>query len=104
MSGFLLGVISFCLDFVPISGKMYITEGLGIPFMMQAWWLFCINVVIYYVVSYLTPEPDPAVIAECTWESPLSVLTKGKLTGIFDNRLLAGYLFLAMVILYAIFG
>lgn len=31
-------------------------------------------------------------------------LTKGKLTGIFDNRLLAGYLFLTMVILYAIFG
>ena len=103
-AGFLLGVISFCLDFQPISGKMYITEGLGIPFMMQAWWLFCINCMIYYAVSYLTPKPDPVAIAECTWESPLAVITKGKLTGIFDNRLLAGYLFLTMVFLYAIFG
>jgi SSS family solute:Na+ symporter len=102
--GFLLGVVSFCLDFVPISGKMYITEGLGIPFMMQAWWLFCICCVIYYAVSYATPKPDPVAIAECTWESPIAVLTKGKLTGIFDNRLLAGYLLLVMVILYAIFG
>jgi len=83
---------------------MYITEGLGIPFMMQAWWLFCINCVIYYAVSYATPKPDPAAIAECTWESPLAVLTKGKLTGIFDNRLLAGYLLITMIILYAIFG
>ena len=102
--GFLLGVVSFCLDFVPISGKMYITDGLGISFMMQAWWLFCINCVIYYTVSYMTPKPDPKAIAECTWESPLAVITKGKLKGIFDNRLLAGYLLLVMVILYAIFG
>ncbi|MBB3186208.1 sodium:solute symporter family transporter [Microbacter margulisiae] len=101
--GFLLGVISFCLDFVPISGHMYLTDGLGIPFMMQAWWLFCVNCVIYYTVSYMTPKPDPKAIAECTWESPLAVITKGKLTGIFDNRLLAGYLLLVMVILYIIF-
>jgi len=103
-TGFLLGVVSFCLDFVPISGKMYITEGLGIPFMMQAWWLFCICVVIYYIVSYLTPKPDPAVIAECTWKSPLSVITEGKLKGFTDVRILAGILLLVMVILYSIFG
>ena len=103
-AGFLLGVISFCLDFVPISGRMFITDGLGIPFMMQAWWLFCICCVIYYAVSYATPKPDPVAIAECTWESPLAVITKGKLTGLFDNRLLAGYLLLTMIILYAIFG
>jgi SSS family solute:Na+ symporter len=103
-AGFLLGVISFCLDFVPISGWMFITDGLGIPFMMQAWWLFCICCVIYYAVSYATPKPDPVAIAECTWESPLAVITKGKLTGLFDNRLLAGYLLLTMIILYAIFG
>ena len=102
--GFLLGVISFCLDFVPISGQMFITEGLGIPFMMQAWWLFCICCVIYYAISYATPKPNPVAISECTWESPLAVITKGKLTGIFDNRLLAGYLLLTMVVLYSVFG
>ena len=102
--GFLLGVISFCLDFVPISGKMYITDGLGIPFMMQAWWLFCLCCVIYYTVSYLTPKPDPAVIAECTWKTPLSVITEGKLRGFADVRILAGLLLLIMIILYIIFG
>jgi SSS family solute:Na+ symporter len=103
-TGFLLGVISFCLDFVPISGHMYVTEGLGIPFMMQAWWLFCICCVIYYAVSYLTPKPDPAVIAECTWKTPLAVITEGKLKGITDIRILAGVLLLVMVILYIIFS
>ena len=102
--GFLLGVISFCLDFVPVSGHMYITEDLGIPFMMQAWWLFCINVVIYYAVSYVTPKPDPKAIAECTWESPLAVITEGKFKGMGDARLLAGLLLLTMIILYAIFA
>jgi SSS family solute:Na+ symporter len=103
-TGFLLGVISFCLDFVPISGHMYVTEGLGIPFMMQAWWLFCICCVIYYAVSYLTPKPDPSVIAECTWKTPLAVITEGKLKGITDIRILAGVLLLVMVILYIIFS
>ena len=102
--GFLLGVISFCLDFVPVSGYMYITEGLGIPFMMQAWWLFCICIVIYYSVSYLTPKPDPKAIAECTWESPLAVITEGKFKGMGDARLLAGLLLVTMIILYAIFA
>ena len=102
--GFLLGVISFCLDFVPVSGHMYITEDLGIPFMMQAWWLFCINVVIYYAVSYMTPKPDPKAIAECTWESPMAVITQGKFRGMGDPRLLAGILLLVMIILYAIFA
>jgi SSS family solute:Na+ symporter len=102
--GFLLGVISFCLDFVPVSGYMYITEGLGIPFMMQAWWLFCICCVIYYSVSYLTPKPDPKAIAECTWESPLAVITEGKFKGLGDARLLAGLLLLTMIILYALFA
>jgi SSS family solute:Na+ symporter len=101
--GFLLGIVSFCLDYVPISGKMYITDGLGIPFMMQAWWLFCINCVIYYIVSYLTPKPEASVIAECTWHSPLSVITQGKFQGIRDVRVLAGLLLLLLIIMYAIF-
>jgi len=101
--GFLLGIVSFCLDYVPISGKMYITEGLGIPFMMQAWWLFCINCVIYFIVSYLTPKPDPLAIAKCTWPSPLSVLRQGKSEGIRDVRVLAGLLLLFLIVMYAIF-
>jgi SSS family solute:Na+ symporter len=102
--GLALGVISFCFDYAPISGKMYLTDGFGIPFLMQAWWIFCICVVIYYTVSYLTPKPDPKVIEECTWKSPWSFLTEGKFQGFKDVRLLAGMLFVAMIILYIIFN
>ena len=101
--GFILGVISFCLDYPPISGKMYITDGLGIPFMMQAWWLFCINSVIYFTVSYCTPRPDPLTIAQCAWDSPIAVITEGKFKGMGDVRLLAGLLLLFLVIMYTIF-
>lgn len=101
--GFLLGIVSFCFDYVPISGKLYITEGLGIPFMMQAWWLFCICCVIYFLVSYCTPRPDPGAIAKCTWPSPLSVITEGKFEGIRDVRLLAGLLLVFLIIMYVLF-
>lgn len=101
--GTLLGIISFCLDYPPVSGKMYITNGLGIPFMMQAWWLFCINCVIYCIVSRVTPRPDPASIALCTWDRPVSVITRGRFRGIADTRLLAGLLLALLVIMYAIF-
>lgn len=103
-TGFILGVIAFCIDFVPISGYMYLSEGLGIPFMMQAWWLFCLCSVVYFVVSYATPRPDPAVIAAYTWDNPINIITKGKVTGISDVRVLAGLLLLLLIILYTIFA
>ncbi len=101
--GFVLGIISFCFDYVPISGKMYITNDWGVPFMMQAWWLFCFNCIIYYVVSYLTPRPDPGAIAECTWRSPFSVITQGKFKGVKDIRFLAALLLLFLAVMYGIF-
>lgn len=103
ITGFILGVIMFCIDFPPISGRMFITQDLGIPFMMQAWWLFVICCIIYTVVSYITPKPDPDVIAKYTWENPISVLMKGKLSGFGDARILAGILLLTLIILYIIF-
>jgi SSS family solute:Na+ symporter len=102
--GFLLGLISFCLDYVPISGRMYITDGLGIPFMMQAWWLFCICCLIFYIVSFFTPKPDPKAIAECTWKNPVSVITEGKFGGIGDIRLWSGLLLVFLVAMYVIFA
>jgi len=52
----------------------------------------------------MTPKPDPKAIAECTWESPMAVITQGKFRGMGDPRLLAGILLLVMIILYAIFA
>jgi solute:Na+ symporter, SSS family len=103
-TGFVLGVLAFCFDFVPISGYLYLTVGLGIPFMMQAWWLFCICSVVYFAVSYATPRPSPAVIAAYTWDNPLTIITKGKITGWSDVRVLAGLLFLTLIVLYGIFS
>ncbi len=104
IAGLVLGIGFFCIDFAPISGYMYLTKGLHIPFMVQAWWLFVICTVIYFIVSYLTPKPDPEVIKKYTWENPLAVVTKGKFEGIRDPRLWAGILILALVCLYSIFS
>jgi SSS family solute:Na+ symporter len=104
ISGLVLGITFFCIDFEPISGYMYLTKGLHIPFMVQAWWLFVICTVIYFTVSYLTPKPDPEVIEKYTWDNPLAVVTKGKFEGIRDPRLWAGILILTLVCLYSIFA
>jgi SSS family solute:Na+ symporter len=100
--GLLLGVACFCFDFTPISGKMYLTHGLGIPFMMQAWWLFCICTVIYFTISMFTPKPDAQAIEECVWKNPTAVIT-GKFKGISDIRLWAGLLLFTLIISYFIF-
>jgi SSS family solute:Na+ symporter len=104
ITGFILGALTFSLDFTPISGRMMITEGLGIPFMMQAWWLFCICSAVYLIVSYLTPPPDPIIIEKYTWDNPLTIITKGKVTGVGDVRILAGFLLILLVTLYIIFS
>ena len=103
IAGLFMGIVAFCLDFEPISGHMYLTRGLHIPFMMQAWWLFVICSVIYFAVSYTSPRPPAEVIENYTWESPLAVITKGQFRGMKDVRLWAGILALTFVILYIIF-
>ncbi len=101
--GLLLGISAFCLDFEPISGQMYLTRGLHIPFMMQAWWLFVICTTIYFAVSYSTPRSKEEVIKNYTWDSPLVIITRGKYRGVKDVRLWAGILLLTLVALYIIF-
>lgn len=101
--GLVMGITAFCIDFEPISGYMYLTRGLHIPFMMQAWWLFVICVAIYFSVSYFSTPPPAEVIENYTWDSPLAVITKGRFTGIKDVRFWAGVLLLMLVALYLIF-
>ena len=101
--GFIMGIALFLLDFEAISGYKYITHGLGIPFLMRGWWLFCISAVLFVTISSMTPKPDPRQIADTTWETPGAFL-RGPITGITDVRVLAGFLLLLMVILYLILG
>lgn len=103
ITGLVLGITAFCVDFEPISGYMYLTKGLGIPFMMQAWWLFVICTIIYFIVSYLTPAPSKEVIENYTWENPLAVITKEPFKGWADARLWALVLIITLVILYIVF-
>lgn len=103
ISGLILGISTFCLDFEPISGYMYLTKGLHIPFMMQAWWLFVLCSIVYFTISYLSPKPSKEITDNYTWESPLAVITKDAFQGIKDARLWSGILILTLIILYLIF-
>jgi SSS family solute:Na+ symporter len=98
--GFLLGAISFMVD-MPIIGEVkIITDGWGIPFMMQAWWMFCLCSLLFVIVSLMTPKPDPKNVAGLTWDKPLQVITQGKIIKLSDPRLLAGFLLVIMIGLY----
>ncbi len=103
IAGLSMGITAFCFDFEPISGYKYLTWGLHIPFMMQAWWLFVICTVIYFTVSHYSPPPPAEVIEHYTWDNPLAVITSGRFTGVKDVRLWAGILLLILVVLYVIF-
>jgi SSS family solute:Na+ symporter len=98
--GFLLGAISFMAD-MPIIGEVkIITDGWGIPFMMQAWWMICLCSLLFVIVSLMTPKPDPKNVEGLTWAKPLQVITQGKITKFSDPRLLAGFLLVIMIVLY----
>ena len=104
--GFIMGVIVFCIDFFKDAGSgisiiQYIRN---IHFLMQAVFLFVICTINFITVSLLTPAPDAEKIAGLTLQNPLSFITKGRLTGFSDPRVLAGLLLLVMVVLYLIFG
>lgn len=103
VSGFCLGVVAFILDLPVFGTDKIITTRWGIPFMMQAWWLFCICSLIYVVVSLLTPAPSPESIEGLTWSHPLSALTEKKFEGARDPRAIAAVLAVAVAVLYYIF-
>lgn len=109
ITGFIAGALVFLIDF-PVfegifgEGVKPITETLGIPYMMQGWWLFVFLSTLYVIVSLLTPRPDPEKIKGLVFEKPIHVLTKGKITGWSDPRILSGILFVIMIILYFIFS
>jgi len=104
--GFGLGIIAFLID-LPVFGEVRpITDaegGLGIPFMMQAWWGFCICSGIFIVTSLLTPPPAPEKVDGVVWPNPLQVFFHGRVRGITDPRVLALLLLGGVAVLYYIF-
>jgi SSS family solute:Na+ symporter len=101
--GFVLGVIAFILDLPVFGAEKIITSRWGIPFMMQAWWLFCICSILYVLVSLVTPAPAPESVEGLTWSHPLAAVTQERFKGMRDPRLIATVLALTVAILYYIF-
>lgn len=98
--GFLLGAVSFMVDLPVIGDVRVITDGWGIPFMMQAWWMFCLCSLLFMIVSLMTPKPDPKSTEGLTWDKPIRVLAHGKIKTIGDPRILAFFLLVIMIVLY----
>lgn len=103
ITGFVLGVITFLIDFPAFGDTKIITEKLHMPYMMQGWWLFVICMLLFTLVSLLTPKPGREVVENYVLESPFSFITKGKITGISDARILSAFLIAIMISLYVIF-
>ena len=101
--GFSLGVVAFLADLPAFGDEKILTDNFGIPFMMQAWWNFCICCVVYTVTSLLTPPPPREKIEGLTWERPWSVITEGRITGVSDPRVVSAVLLLVLAVLYSIF-
>lgn len=101
--GFSLGLVEFIVDLPAFGHTKWITDVLGIPFLMQAWWNFCLCSLVLVVVSLVTPKPDPAVVDALTWPNPLRVISQGALSGVTDPRIIAAVITVVMVVLYVLF-
>jgi SSS family solute:Na+ symporter len=74
-------------------------RGLGIPFMLVGPLLTALCVVMFVIVSLLTPPMEPARVAAVTWDRPLAFL-KGRITGSSDPRMVSLYLIVVVSALY----
>lgn len=101
--GFVIGALSFVLDLPVFGTEKLISHGLGISFMMQAWWVFCLCSVLFVIVSLLTPAPLPEQVDGLTWANPLSVIFGDKAHTAVAPRVVAAILLVTMAVLYYIF-
>jgi SSS family solute:Na+ symporter len=98
-----MGAACFALDLPVFGSEKIITHRLGVSFMMQAWWMFCICSVLFVTVSMFTPAPLPDEIEGLTWKNPLAVLFDRRIQGISDPRVVAALLLITMAVLYYVF-
>lgn len=104
--GLSIGFCLFLLDTKQVAGAEWISDervGLGIPFMMQAVYMFVIWSVLYMAVSLATPAPPREQVENTTWPNPLAVVFRGRLIGWYDPRLLTAVLLVLTLVLYWVF-
>src|SRR5205823_1791947 len=95
--GFLVGALAFVLDLPAFGREKIISHTLGIPFLMQAWWVFCLCSLLYITVSLVTPPPESVHVEGLTWKNPLTVIF-GESGTSATPRLVAGLLLLTMAV------
>jgi SSS family solute:Na+ symporter len=96
--GSALGVIVF------IANKLLPGTWIGqVPFMVMAFYLFIICVLIQIVFSYCFPVQHTAESKELYWKNPLEPLQGKAWKGIGNYKVLSGLLLLIVVVLYGIF-
>lgn len=79
-------------------------HGLGLPFMIVGPILTLVCVLTYVGTSLASPPPPAEQLAGTCWGSPLKALTREKISGPGDPRIVATGLFLLMVGLYLVLG
>lgn len=112
MVGLVLGVGGFLVD-VPLVGdpatplladSRLLTEGLGLPFLRQAFVVMMISIGVFVVVSWATPAPPAEKVDGLTWANPAAVLTEPWTGEGIDPRKLAALLAATLATLYVIFA
>lgn len=96
--GSILGVLVYAI------GKIIPSSFIGaIPFMMKAFYLFCICVVIQIAFSYIYPVQHTPESRQLYWKTPLEPLRRPGWPGLGNYKLLSVLLLLIMILLYAAF-
>ncbi len=101
--GFTMGAVAFVVDLPLIGDRKLLTETLGIPFMMQAFYGFVICSVVFVAVSLITPKPPPEKVEGLTWEHPWAVISHPLDNKRLDPRIVAAALLAVMSVLYYFF-
>ncbi len=101
VSGLCMGVLAFLFDLPVIGHTRLITDGWGISFLMQAWWMFCICSVIFVASSLCTPAPPLSSVEGLTWTNPLASFRE--MRGFTSPPVIASFLLATMIVLYIVF-
>ena len=103
VTGFSVGFVVFLMDLPVIGTTQVITQGLGVSFMMQAWWAFCLCSLLYVAVSLMSEPADAETLEATVWSHPGAVLSGDGARSWSSPTFLGVALFALMVVLYAVF-
>ena len=104
LAGSLLGALVFFLDWNKDQAWLLRFFTWKVPFMMAAFYLFLCCSMVMVVTSLLRPDPPSAEKDALCWSTPLAALRGEAWHGIGNYRLLAGVLFVVMIVLYYVFA